>query len=132
MRNKHLNCARPERYNPKVWKQRAGGVSSRVRLTIWTERPEPEPSASSTWERLGDFVREHVQQFIQALLEEEVTELLGRTKSERREAIEASPGDRNGRGKPRRLALTSGNITGGRARRRGLEERVVRRLVPLF
>lgn len=30
----------------------------------------------STWERLEDFVREHVQQFIQALLEEEVTELL--------------------------------------------------------
>ena len=35
-----------------------------------------EPKASSTWERLEDFVREHVQRFIQALLEEEVTELL--------------------------------------------------------
>jgi len=49
------------------------------------EKPTtPEPTASSTWERLEDFVREHVQQFIQALLEEEVTELLGRTKSVRR------------------------------------------------
>jgi len=38
-----------------------------------------EPKASKIWERLEDFVREHVQQFIQALLEEEVTELLGRT-----------------------------------------------------
>jgi hypothetical protein len=38
-----------------------------------------EPKASSTWEQLEDFVRAHVQQFIQALLEEEVTELLGRT-----------------------------------------------------
>src|SRR4051794_9053562 len=46
----------------------------------------PEPKASSTWERLEDFVREHVQRFIQALLKEEVTELLGRTKSTRREA----------------------------------------------
>jgi len=34
----------------------------------------PEPKASRTWERLEDFVRDHVQQFIQALLEEEVTE----------------------------------------------------------
>jgi hypothetical protein len=34
----------------------------------------PEPKVSSTWERLEDFVREHVQRFIQALLEEEVTE----------------------------------------------------------
>ena len=33
-----------------------------------------EPRANSTWERLEDFVRDHVQQFIQALLEEEVTE----------------------------------------------------------
>ena len=38
----------------------------------------PEPKASSTWERLEDFVHEHVQQFIQALLEEEVSELLTR------------------------------------------------------
>ena len=51
----------------------------------------PEPKASSTWEHLEDFVREHVQQFIQALLEEEVTELLGRTKSARREAVDADP-----------------------------------------
>ena len=68
----------------------------------------PEPKASSTWERLEDFVREHVQQFIQALLEEEVTELLGRTKSARREAVDAAPGYRNGYGKPRRLTLTVG------------------------
>ena len=36
-----------------------------------------EPNVGSTWEHLEDFVREHVQHFIQALLEEEVTELLG-------------------------------------------------------
>jgi len=33
------------------------------------------------WERLEKFVRDRVQRFIQALLEEEVTELLGRRKS---------------------------------------------------
>jgi putative transposase len=63
----------------------------------------PEPQASSMWKRLEDFVREHVQRFIQSLLEEEVTELLGRTKSARREAIDAASGYRNGYGKPRRL-----------------------------
>ena len=56
----------------------------------------PEPQTNRTWEHLEDFVREHVQQFIQALLEEEVTELLGRTKSARRETIDAAPGYRNG------------------------------------
>ena len=70
-----------------------------------------EPKVNSTWEQLEDFVREHVQQFIQALLEEEVTELLGRTKSSRREAVDGAPGYRNGYGKPRRLTLTSGTIT---------------------
>src|ERR1043166_2815852 len=87
-----------------------------------------EPRASSTWERLEDFVRAHVQRFIQALLEEEVTELLGRTKSARREAVDASPGYRNGYGKPRRLTLTSGTITVRRPRVRNLNERFVRLL----
>jgi len=92
----------------------------------------PEPKASSTWERLEDFVRGHVQQFIQSLLEEEVTELLGRTKSARREAVDASPGYRNGYSKPRRLTLTSGTITVRRPRVRDLNERFVSRVLPLF
>src|SRR5262245_2387152 len=92
----------------------------------------PEPQASSTWERLEEFVREHVQQFIQALLEEEVTELLGRTKSARREAVDAAPGYRNGYGKPRRLTLTSGTITVRRPRVRDLNKRFVSRVLPLF
>jgi transposase-like protein len=92
----------------------------------------PEPKASSTWEHLEDFVREHVQQFIQALLEEEVTELLGRTKSARQEAVDATPGYRNGYGKPRRLTLTSGTITVRRPRVRDLNERFVSRVLPLF
>ena len=77
-----------------------------------TSKPTtPEQKASSTWERLEEFVRKHVQRFIQALLEEEVTELLRRTKSAQREAADAAPGYRNGYGKPRRLTLTSGTIT---------------------
>ena len=92
----------------------------------------PEPQASRTWDRLEEFVREHVQRFIQALLEEEVTELLGRTKSARREAVDASPGYRNGYGKPRRLTLTSGTVTVRRPRIRGLTERFVSQVLPLF
>src|SRR3954467_5196869 len=92
----------------------------------------PEPKASRTWERLEEFAREHVQRFIQALLEEEVTELLGRTKSVRREAVDASSGYRNGYGKPRRLTLTSGTITIRRPRVRDLNERFVSRVLPLF
>ena len=97
------------------------------------EKPTtPEPKASSTWEQLEDFVREHVQQFIQALLEEEVTELLGRTKSARREAVDASPGYRNGYGKPRHLTLPNRTITIRRPRVRDLNERFVSRVLPLF
>src|SRR5215217_281988 len=92
----------------------------------------PEPKVSNTWDRLEDFVRGHVQEFIQALLEEEVTELLGRTKSARREAVDAALGYRNGYGKPRRLTLTSGTITVRRPRLRDLNERFVSRVLPLF
>src|SRR5215831_13311016 len=97
-----------------------------------TQKITTPETVSNTWEHLEDFVREHVQQFIQALLEEEVTELLGRTKSARREAIDATPGYRNGYGKPRRLTLTSGTITIRRPRVRDLNERFVSRVLPLF
>src|SRR5499433_4518066 len=91
-----------------------------------------EPQASRTWERLEEFARAHVQRFIQALLEEEVTELLGRTKSARRDAVDPAPGYRNGYGKPRHLTLTSGTITVRRPRVRDLNERFVSRVLPLF
>ena len=35
-----------------------------------------EPKTSRTWEHLEDFVREHVQQFIQALLEQYFGQIL--------------------------------------------------------
>lgn len=77
-------------------------------------------------------VREKAQEFIQHILEEEVTELLGREKSERREMVDAPVGYRNGYGKPRRLAMSSGTITLRRPRVRGLEERFESRVLPLF
>jgi putative transposase len=91
------------------------------------------PSSSSPiWERLEAFVREQVQRLIQALLEEEVTALLGRPKSARRAAVDAPKGLRNGYGKPRRLSLSLGTITVRRPRIRGLGERFVSRVLPVF
>jgi len=84
------------------------------------------------WDTLEGWVREKAQQFIQQILEEEVTEILGRGKSERRAAVDPAPGYRNGYGKPRRLAMSSGTITLRRPRVRGLEERFESRVLPLF
>jgi hypothetical protein len=44
--------------------------------TAMKQKTTPQPSSSSQmWEPLEVFVREPVQRFIQALLEEEITEL---------------------------------------------------------
>ena len=91
----------------------------------------PETS-SPAWDTLEAFARAQVQGFIQQLLEDEVDELLGRRKSERRAALDAPRGSRNGHGKPRRLALMNGTIHVRRSRVRDLEERFVSRLLPLF
>jgi len=87
-------------------------------------------ASGGAWESLESWVREKVQSFIQALLEEEVTELLGRAKSDRREAVDAAVGYRNGHGKPRRLTLSSGTITVRRPRVRDLEERFESQALP--
>jgi putative transposase len=89
-------------------------------------------SSSQIWERLEAFAREQVQRLIQALLEEEITELLGRPKSARQAAVDVPKGLRNGYGKPRRLSLSLGTITVRRPRVRGLGERFVSRVLPLF
>ena len=84
------------------------------------------------WAHLEEWARGKVQEFVQTLLEEEVTELLGRSKWERREGLEEAQGYRNGYGKRRRLTMRSGTITVRRPRVRGLEERFESRILPLF
>ena len=88
--------------------------------------------SSHLWEQREGFVREPIQRFIQALLEEEVTALLGRPTSARRASVDASAGRRNGHGKSRRLSLSAGTITVRRPRVRGMAERFVSRVLPLF
>jgi putative transposase len=84
------------------------------------------------FEQLEDWVRGRIQGWVQELLEEEVTELLGRGKSERQSAVDAPSGYRNGYGKPRRLTMSSGTITVRRPRVRDVEERFESRVLPLF
>ena len=84
-----------------------------------------------TYEVLEEVVRMKIQEFIQDILEEEVTEFLGRRKSGRMKEIDTRSGYRNGYGKPRRLALMNGAIRIRRPRLRdadGFESKVL----PLF
>lgn len=92
------------------------------------------PAASSRpyWDSLEAFAREGVQKLIQRALEEELEELLGRQRYQRRVDVDAQPGYRNGYGKPRRLTLAGGTITIRRPRVRNLEERFESRVLPLF
>ena len=64
---------------------------------------EGRPSTRPTWETLEAWVRMKVQELVQAVLEEEVTEALGRQRYERRDGIDAPVRHRNGYGKPRRF-----------------------------
>jgi hypothetical protein len=73
------------------------------------------------WATLEEFARDRIQSWLQDVLEEEVTELLGRGRSKR-----------NGHGKTRRLSMMAGTIEVKRPRVRGLEQRFESRLLPLF
>jgi putative transposase len=84
------------------------------------------------WEELEGWLRSQVQDWIQALLEEEVTELLGRSWHERRQRIDGTQGYRNGYHDPRHLTLSCGTVSVQRPRVRGLEERFQSRILPLF
>lgn len=85
------------------------------------------------WESLEEMARQRIQVFVQELLEEEVTALVGRERSERRPVVSEGPAVyRNGHGKPRRLAMTCGTVEVRRPRLRGLEERFESQVLPLF
>jgi putative transposase len=91
-----------------------------------------QDSSRITWDQLEEWARGKVQDLIQTLLEEEITELLGRGRSQRREGVDSPAGYRNGYGKERNLTLSWGTVTLRRPRVRGLEERFESRVLPLF
>ena len=84
------------------------------------------------FESIETLLRSQIQGWMQEILEEEVTEFLGRAKSERKRAVDPVAGYRNGHGKPRKLTLSSGTVELRRPRVRGLEERFESRVLPLF
>jgi putative transposase len=84
------------------------------------------------YEVLESWVRERIQEHIQDLLKEEVEELLGRQRYERKQPVDAVDGYRNGYGKRRHLTLSCGTVELRRPRVRGLEERFVSKILPLF
>ena len=91
-----------------------------------------EQSASTVcYEMIEAKARERIQSWLQSLLEEEVTEFLGRAKSQRRSEDDVA-GYRNGYGKHRRIALSSGTVSVRRPRMRNLGDRFESRVLPLF
>lgn len=98
------------------------------------ERSTSIESASRVcYETMEAYARGRIQSWLQDLLEAEVTEFLGRGKSQRQAQLApARLGYRNGYGKPRRVALTAGTITVRRPRMRNLAERFESRVLPLF
>ena len=93
---------------------------------------EARTESRPEWDTLESFARERIQHWLQKLLEEEVTDLLGREKSVRRSLVDAPAGYRNGYGKLRRVTLSSGTMSVRRPRVRGLAERFESRVLPLF
>lgn len=92
-----------------------------------------EESRAKQYEILEELVREKTREFIQGILEEEVSDFLGRMKSERKsEKIDGTLGYRNGYGKPRRLSLMGGTVILKRPRVRNTEARFESRVLPLF
>ncbi len=96
------------------------------------DRTKGRVGSSVEWEELEAHARQQMQCWLQELLEQEVTEFLGRSRSQRREAVDGTPAYRNGHGKPRRLAMQAGTVVVRRPRLRGLEERFESRILPLF
>jgi len=96
------------------------------------ETTRARSSSRVAWESLESWARLEIQEWIQDLMVAEVTEHLGRGKSERRKPVDPSAGYRNGYGKPRNLTLSIGTVTVRRPRIRDVEERVESRVLPLF
>lgn len=132
-------------YNQKACKNGKGGVPFLKPVNGVSSEPQrkedtamgdkntgKQESSRVCWEELEGWVRSQVQEWIQALLEEEVTELLGRDWYVRRQGIDAPKGYRNGYHDPRHLTLSCGTVSVRRPRVRGLEERFQSRILPLF
>jgi len=99
---------------------------------IVTENSSSPESSKVVFQHLDSWLRFKIQDFIQQVLEEEVSDLLGRAKSQRLKQVDSTTGYRNGYGKPRKLTTGAGTITVRRPRVRNLDQRFESRVLPLF
>ena len=90
-----------------------------------------ESSSINPYEALESWARANVQDFIQSLLEQEMEEFVGRTKSERHVGSGRRV-YRNGHGKIRNFGMMGGTVELRRPRVRNAEERFESRIIPLF
>lgn len=81
---------------------------------------------------LEEYARGKIREHLQDLLEQEVSEWLGREKSERKVHPLEQPGYRNGYGKRRRFKMSVGTVEIRRPRVRSLDERFESRILPMF
>lgn len=92
-------------------------------------------SSRVVFEGLEEMARQKIQNWLQDLLEEELSEFLGRGKGARIGEVDVPKVYRNGYGEPRKLTMKTGTIEVKRPRLRGdaeLEQRFESRLLPLF
>jgi putative transposase len=92
---------------------------------------EGSESSRIVWGQLEENFRQRIQGYLQDLLEEEIQELLGRQRYERRVAEEPAV-YRNGHGRVRSLSTRCGVVQVRRPRARGLDEPFESRVLPLF
>jgi putative transposase len=93
---------------------------------------ESDESKEIFYAELESFAREKIRSHLQDLLEQEVSEWLGREKSERKLNPLEQPGYRNGYGKPRRFTMSIGTVEIQRPRVRELGERFKSKILPMF
>jgi len=86
--------------------------------------------SSPVWTGVQEWLQEQVEGLFQEALEQEVTEMLGRLKSERRGTQGGAY--RNGHGRPRRLTTTVGTIELRRPRIRGATTPLESKVLPWF
>ena len=84
------------------------------------------------YQQLEAFARTKIQEHLQDLLEQEVSEWLGREKSERKVNVLEQAGYRNGYGRQRRFTMSLGTVEIKRPRVRDLGERFESRVLPMF
>jgi transposase-like protein len=89
-------------------------------------------SKEEFYEGLERFALEKIRGHLQDLLEQEISEWLGREKSERKVNVLEQPGYRNGYGRPRRFTMSLGTVQIQRPRVRDLGERFKSKVLPLF